>query len=165
MTTPQEPTPVTRRLVAVAIDESKYAEAAVRWAMDSFLRPDDLVVLLNVQHSAFPHLNSSEERYRQFAGEIEGKCTESSHALLKKYTDLLHAKNFATKAMAVKGNPKQEIVREVEALKADCLIVGSRGMNAVSRAFLGSVSQYAAHHCDCPVVIHKATPEELEKIQ
>ncbi|KAI8835780.1 hypothetical protein BJ741DRAFT_649432 [Chytriomyces cf. hyalinus JEL632] len=161
MTTPEEP---TRRLVAIAIDESKYAEAAVRWAMESFLRPDDLVVLLNVQHSAFPLLDS-EERYRQFAGEIEGKCTETSHALLKKYTDLLNAKNFATKAMAVKGNAKQEIVREVEALKADCLIVGSRGMNAVSRAFLGSVSQYAAHHCDCPVVIHKATAEELEKIQ
>jgi nucleotide-binding universal stress UspA family protein len=35
------------------------------------------------------------------------------------------------------------------------LIIGSRGMGAFKRTFLGSVSDYCVHHCHCPVIIPK----------
>jgi nucleotide-binding universal stress UspA family protein len=55
----------------------------------------------------------------------------------------------------------------VDDVKADVLIVGSRGMGAFKRLFLGSVSDYLVHHCKCPVIIahmpEKKEKEEVEK--
>jgi hypothetical protein len=31
--------------------------------------------------------------------------------------------------------------------------MGSRGLGALKRTFLGSVSDYCVHHCECPVAI------------
>ncbi|KAI8606931.1 hypothetical protein BC830DRAFT_1175899, partial [Chytriomyces sp. MP71] len=60
-------------------------------------------------------------------------------------------------------NKKHSIAQKVEELKADAVIVGSRGLNKLSKAFLGSVSEYLARHCTCPVVIVRATEEELKE--
>ena len=36
---------------------------------------------------------------------------------------------------------------------ADILILGSRGMSALKKAFVGSVSEYCVHHVACPVIV------------
>jgi hypothetical protein len=40
--------------------------------------------------------------------------------------------------------------------------MGSRGRGALKRTFLGSVSDYCVHHCDCPVVIVRGTESTSE---
>jgi len=55
---------------------------------------------------------------------------------------------------------KQAIVDYTKSEKADALLCGSRGMGAVGRAFLGSVSDYLVHNCDCSVVVVKHPKEE-----
>ncbi len=57
-----------------------------------------------------------------------------------------------------KGDVRDEIVDCVESCGADLLIIGSRGLGAIKRAFLGSTSDYCVHHCHCPVVIVKMPP-------
>jgi hypothetical protein len=42
----------------------------------------------------------------------------------------------------------------VEAAKdADLLVVGTRGLGAVGRLVLGSVSNYCSHHARCPIAV------------
>ncbi len=36
---------------------------------------------------------------------------------------------------------------------ADILILGSRGLSAIKKAFVGSVSEYCVHHVQCPVIV------------
>lgn len=48
----------------------------------------------------------------------------------------------------------------VESEKTDVLIVGNRGMGALKRAFLGSVSDYCVQHASCPVIVVKRPPVE-----
>ena len=55
----------------------------------------------------------------------------------------------------MRGDPREEIVAKVEEEKADIVVCGSRGMGALKRAFVGSVSDYLVHHCHCNVVIAK----------
>jgi nucleotide-binding universal stress UspA family protein len=49
------------------------------------------------------------------------------------------------------GNAAAVLVAESQG--AEMLVVGSRGRGGFSGLLLGSVSQQAAHHATCPVVI------------
>mmetsp|Transcript_28108 Transcript_28108/g.52492 ORF Transcript_28108/g.52492 Transcript_28108/m.52492 type:complete len:100 (-) Transcript_28108:187-486(-) len=37
----------------------------------------------------------------------------------------------------------------------DMLVCGSRGMGALGRAFIGSVTDYLVHNCECAVIVVK----------
>jgi len=45
------------------------------------------------------------------------------------------------------------IVEAAAEVDADLIIVGSRGMNAVQRWLLGSVSSKVVHHAPCSVLV------------
>ena len=51
------------------------------------------------------------------------------------------------------GEPATEIERVAEMGRFDTIVVGSRGLGAVSRFFQGSVSEHVATHTDATVVI------------
>ncbi len=51
------------------------------------------------------------------------------------------------------GDPDKEILRAAEALDVGVIVIGSRGLGAVSRALLGSVSESVVRHAHCPVFV------------
>ena len=51
------------------------------------------------------------------------------------------------------GDPDKEILRTAEALGVGLIVVGSRGLGAVSRALMGSVSDSVVRHAHCPVFV------------
>jgi nucleotide-binding universal stress UspA family protein len=51
------------------------------------------------------------------------------------------------------GNPADVIVQEAEDSKADLIVVGTRGLGATQRAFMGSVSTNIVHHAPCDVLV------------
>jgi nucleotide-binding universal stress UspA family protein len=51
------------------------------------------------------------------------------------------------------GDPDKEILRTAEALGVGLIVMGSRGLGAVSRALLGSVSDSVVRHAHCPVFV------------
>ncbi|KAF0915166.1 hypothetical protein E2562_034078 [Oryza meyeriana var. granulata] len=57
----------------------------------------------------------------------------------------------------VEGDAKEAICQAVEEMRADLLVLGSRGLGKIKRAFLGSVSDYLVHHACCPVLVVKPT--------
>ncbi len=56
----------------------------------------------------------------------------------------------------LRGDPKSAILDEAEHWKADLLVVGSHGYNALSRLWLGSVSRAIATHAKCSVRISRS---------
>ena len=50
-------------------------------------------------------------------------------------------------------NAGQGIINVAEAEKAQLIVVGTRGLDAIRRTFLGSVSDYVIHHSKIPVLI------------
>jgi nucleotide-binding universal stress UspA family protein len=51
------------------------------------------------------------------------------------------------------GDPDKEILRTAEALGVGMIVIGSRGLGAISRALLGSVSDSVVRHAHCPVFV------------
>jgi len=52
---------------------------------------------------------------------------------------------------AVNGYPGEELIKASD--DADLVVVGARGMSAIGRLLLGSVSSEVMHHARCPVVL------------
>ena len=53
----------------------------------------------------------------------------------------------------VDGDPADMLVKVAEAVDADLLVIGNRGMTGVKRLVLGSVPNKVSHHCPCSVLI------------
>lgn len=51
------------------------------------------------------------------------------------------------------GNAAEAILDVAQAVEADLIVVGARGLGAISRFFRGSVSTRVAHHSPCNVLI------------
>ena len=51
------------------------------------------------------------------------------------------------------GEPDKEIVRLSEEIGATLIVMGSRGLGAVRRALMGSVSDSVVRHAHCPVLV------------
>jgi hypothetical protein len=51
------------------------------------------------------------------------------------------------------GDPRDEILFNVKKMGVNLLILGARGLSALKRAFLGSVSDYLSRHVSIPMVI------------
>jgi nucleotide-binding universal stress UspA family protein len=51
------------------------------------------------------------------------------------------------------GSPAEVLVRDAEDHEADLIVVGARGLGAVQRVLLGSVSESVLRHASCPVLI------------
>lgn len=149
-----------KRIIAVSIDEGS-AEYVFDWALNNIINPaTDLVVFLNtrtVDAPMAPYISP-----KNFVEEFDETKKIKSHKLLKSYADRLKAMNIAVRAIALLGDPKVEIIRKVTELKADILLMGSRQLGTVKRAFLGSVSDYCSHHSPCTTIIVRAHPEHPE---
>lgn len=58
----------------------------------------------------------------------------------------------------VEGIPDEEIIKE--ARKNDLIVMGSKGMTALDRILIGSVSEKVLHHAPCPVMIVRKPRQE-----
>ncbi|KAJ7971381.1 Universal stress protein A [Quillaja saponaria] len=57
------------------------------------------------------------------------------------------------------GDPKEMICHATEQMPIDLLVIDSRGLGKLKRAFLGSVSDYCAHHAESFILIVKPLRE------
>jgi nucleotide-binding universal stress UspA family protein len=58
--------------------------------------------------------------------------------------------------LTLDGDPKEVLLLEAESLEADCIFVGARGLGALERLLLGSVSTAVATRAPCSVEVVRA---------
>ncbi|KAJ4896133.1 Adenine nucleotide alpha hydrolases-like superfamily protein [Raphanus sativus] len=140
--------------VVVAIDESKNSFYALEWAVEHLKdvmsaepgtgQEGGLLTLVHVNPSASA---------TDSVPELMKKAGIQSTNLFAPALELCRAKMVKTETMILEGNPKEMICQAVEQNHVDLLVVGSRGLGMIKRAFLGSVSDYCVQHAECPVLI------------
>ncbi|KAL9425517.1 hypothetical protein AB3S75_032470 [Citrus x aurantiifolia] len=155
--------------VMVAIDDSAESFNALKWALDNLygivgFTPEaggggGILTIVHVQQPfqrfVFPALSTSSESVRK-------SQEENSAALLSRALQMCKDKMVKAESLVLEGDPKDMICQSAEQMHIDLLAVGSRGLGKIKRAFLGSVSDYCAHHAVCPIIIVKPPKEQHE---
>ncbi|KAJ3673562.1 hypothetical protein LUZ60_005554 [Juncus effusus] len=152
-----------KMVVMVAVDESQGSLYALSWALDNLLP-----MTANTSSWLLFHAEQPLHHYMHPVGpdaavyatpslieSVRQAQQQNSKHLLDKALRICHDKGVTAETLAMEGDAKDMICQAAEQMHVDLLIVGSRGLGTFKRAFLGSVSDYCAHHARCPVLIVK----------
>uniref|UniRef100_A0A0E0D6V2 UspA domain-containing protein n=1 Tax=Oryza meridionalis TaxID=40149 RepID=A0A0E0D6V2_9ORYZ len=142
--------------VVVAVDASEESLNALSWALDNVIGRRAgagagavSVVVVHAQHGP-------DHFVYPVAAHAIAYAPTSAIESMRKAQEEISRKVSATGAI-VEGDAKEAICQAVEEMHADMLVLGSRGLGKIKRAFLGSVSDYLVHHACCPVLVVKPT--------
>ena len=132
--------------IVVGVDGSQAAREALRWAIDEAGRRDATVEAVYAWHQPFMNGYIIE-------GEMDlGHYEEDAQHMLDAAVDAAgDSGDVPIERKLVTGSAASALVEEAKG--AVLLVVGSRGRGGFTGLLLGSVSQQAAHHAPCPVVI------------
>eukprot|EP00258_Populus_trichocarpa_P003812 XP_002305257.3 universal stress protein PHOS32 isoform X1 [Populus trichocarpa] len=156
------------RTVGIGMDYSSTSKAALRWAAENLIGEGDRIILIQVQPP-----NADHTRKQLFEG------TGSPLVPLAEFREINFSKQYGltydpevldildtvsrTKGQAEVvakvywGDPREKLIDAVEDLKLDSLVMGSRGLGAIKRVLLGSVSNYVVTNAPCPVTVVKGS--------
>jgi nucleotide-binding universal stress UspA family protein len=70
----------------------------------------------------------------------------------------LHRAGLTASPILLEGDPRRALVDEAERWGADSIFVGARGLSAVERFLLGSVSAAVASRAHCSVEVVRTRP-------
>ena len=163
----------------VAIDESEGSFYALKWALDNFFIDNNnnneegsiTVYLVNVQPKFQQHIYPVGVAGAAFypatavMESVRKAQEERSAAILSKASKMCKDKMVKAESIILNGAPREMICQAAEQMNVNLLVIGSRGLGTIKRAFLGSVSDYCAHHVKIPIVIVKPPPEDQTKKQ
>ena len=134
----EAPRPVHRMVVAV--DGSSASEKAVRFVLQDLLPRWQLRNTEIVLVHAMPLLKYPEVK-------------EAGKRLFKHYADRLVKAGFTVTESPRLGRPADEIIAVAKQKQADLIVIGAKGLGAVGRFILGSVSTKVAQHSGCSVLV------------
>lgn len=149
-----DPPPGAPAHVVVGTDGSDQAARAVAVATD-FLDPDRCAVtVVAVAKLIAPTLSPPYTGYATSAPtpEVKREVLAPAREHADHTADLLTAAGFDTHVHVVLGHPVKRLLAEVDHHDAAVAIVGSRGLDAVDRAALGSVSDQIVRHARAALV-------------
>jgi len=83
---------------------------------------------------------------------IEAEMITRGWQIAERTSDLLRRADFDVSEAVLVGNPGHQLLKEVENLTADLVVVGSRGLGSMHRTFLGSTSDQLVRHAPATLV-------------
>ncbi|QCE05324.1 uncharacterized protein LOC114192712 isoform X2 [Vigna unguiculata] len=169
-----------RMKVMVGVDESDGSFYALKWAIDNLFTAmatvgeateenEGMVILVHVepkvQNFVYPVGPGGAAFYpaNVVVDSVKKAQEEQSASVLSRALKMCHNKLVKAESMILNGDPREMICEAAEQMQVNLLVLGSRGLGALKRTLLGSVSDYCAHHARTPVLIVKPPPEQNKK--
>lgn len=142
--------PTTILLATDGSDEAKLAtEASIELSRDTGSELHVVYVLPTPEQLIGHHLYPKETREAVIA-----EAQRAAEKFLKEQAQQIEAEGGKVADTHFRsGDPDKEILRTAEALGVGVIVIGSRGLGAISRALMGSVSDSVVRHAHCPVFV------------
>ncbi|XP_021984620.1 universal stress protein A-like protein [Helianthus annuus] len=158
--------------VMVALDESDVSLYALKWTLQNLFKnptgehvravePDPEQGMVTVVHVVQPfelYTFPAEPSMYASAAMVESvrkAQQQNAEQLLSRAFQLCKETKVKSETLILQGNPKEMICQAVVEMHFDLLVLGSRGLGAIKRALLGSISDFCAHQSRCPILIVK----------
>ena len=135
--------PRTVRHLVLAVDGSSASEKAVKFLIRTINPtpdgPDGEPVMVTVVH-VVPQVKHPEVK-------------DAGRGLLQRYADKLGKSGYQVREALRLGKPADEILTVAAKDKADVIVTGAKGLGAIRRVLLGSVSTRVVQHSTCSVLV------------
>eukprot|EP00795_Rhopilema_esculentum_P000859 gene859-10608_t len=150
-----------KRFIFMSVDGSEHSDRAFDWYIKNMRKPGDKIGIVSViEPPTFPatfmmmgpvvvpeewnaEIQDSMDKSKLIAEKYEKKCQENG----------LEHQVLMDTACTI-GGPGETICQLARENNASSIVLGSRGLNTVRRALIGSVSSYVLGHSPVPVVIN-----------
>ena len=131
-------------------DEGKLAaQAATQLSKDTGSEVHVIYVLPTPTQLIGHHFYSDEIRESLIGG-----AERDAETFLKEQADQIRSDGGKVAETHLRsGDPDKEILRTAESLGVGLIVIGSRGLGAISRTLIGSVSDSVVRHAHCPVFV------------
>ncbi|KAI9141888.1 hypothetical protein BKA69DRAFT_1071786 [Paraphysoderma sedebokerense] len=153
-----------RRVVLIAYDDSESSDWLLQWSLDNFLREgaDHAVIatVLNEENDmafavkAFLNEDKVRNAMKIRKSEIVG--------VQQVFAKVLATRQISSQQFLLKGDPRDVLLDLADRVKADCILVGARGLGKFS-SLLGSVSSYITANAQVPTVVVKKPKVQKQK--
>jgi nucleotide-binding universal stress UspA family protein len=137
--------------ITVGFDGSYSAQRALEWAMSEAAVRHAPLTVLTVHLVPASGWTGNPIVLPADAPELEKICQAAEDAAAKAAAKLGQPGAVAVNVRAVNGYPGEELIKASD--DADLVVVGARGLSAIGRLLLGSVSSEVMHHARCPVAV------------
>ena len=136
-------------------------------ALESFMAFADparcdvrVVSVVHAPTSLFPpsHSDAYFEALSRYERRQDRALREQGHASMRKAVSRLEEGGFEVSGSVLKGYPNESLLKEAEGGGFGLIVVGSRGLGPMKRAFLGSVSDHIARLGPAALVGRGAAP-------
>ncbi len=142
--------------ILVAVDGSKYSINAAQKAVAIAQKYGSRITVLHVvNHSRLFSIGPPQAMPMISEAMIEG-LNHGGEIILKNTLKALNPMTVTVETELSWGNPAEMILDKAQSKPYDLIVIGNRGLNTISRLFMGSVSERVAKMSTCPVLIVKA---------
>ncbi len=136
------------RSILVAVDGSRHAAAALRFAIDIAQRDGARLTLIHVLTPGHTMLITGP----YVTAPVETETTAEAEQMLDRLAGTV-PEGISVHTIVRNGNPPDEILRRADGSQHDLIVIGSRGHGVAASALLGSVSRAVVHHSAVPVLV------------
>ena len=139
--------------ILVAIDGSAHGEKALEKAKELGMAMEsvvNIVYVISCLRNCHPYALDL-----HYEAEINRVLLDQAKEILKEAEEKFKDYEGQVKTFIRCGDPEKEIIDKAKLQKCDLVIMGSRGLNKLSRTMLGSVSNKVLNNIDISVLIVK----------
>ncbi|KAL3307427.1 hypothetical protein Ciccas_014057 [Cichlidogyrus casuarinus] len=145
------------RKVLIAVDASEHSRWSFDWYLDHIMRPDDHVHFYHVfEAPSLPPISMSNLTNiptEEWGNRLQEKIQSIAMMEQDYQTDCQRKQLKCSFINENRDHTGESICEEAVKCNATLILVGSRGLGALKRTILGSVSDYVLHHSKVPVLM------------
>ncbi|KAI4317585.1 hypothetical protein L6164_025446 [Bauhinia variegata] len=144
-------------VMIMGFDESEHGIYALRWALDHFfpIGQEHQFKLIVAHAKPIPPNVIHGQGTGGYVSGVERDLKKVANRTISKAMEICEERSVRVTSEILEGDARHAICEAVERHGAAILVLGGHNHGRVRRMFLGSVSDYCAHHAHCSVVIVK----------
>lgn len=136
-------------VLVIAVDGSEASLRAVRHALRLAAEAPCELHLCNVQ----PALTYAETLLAEQSRLVDHWSGSPGHRMLAQATQAIEGAGRSAYVEVLHGDPAEQIARQAREVRADMILVGTRGHNAAAQVLLGSVARRITENAHCAVTV------------
>lgn len=136
--------------ILLAVDDSRFSEAAANSLIAQFRPAETEVRILNVVEPVT--ISEPPQMSAGYSPELDVQLPQA-HEIVDRVSIMLSSAGFRVSTAVKKGDARSVILEDAAEWQADLIALGSHGRKGLQRFFLGSVSEAVARHAHCSVLI------------